>query len=91
MPNAGKHDALNVRDLDFELLRRAFLTLAEGLIVQAGDEGRDFLRLLESSIQEFTGGIEPDRLDAQASADFDRAATRVRAVLQEALRGKAPA
>ncbi|WP_192709443.1 hypothetical protein [Methylobacterium sp. OAE515] len=86
--NAGGDDMHDGRDLDFELLRQAFLTLAQGHLVQAGDEGRDFLRGLERSIPEAVATAETGRLDTPANAAFQHAAERVRAVLQEALEGK---
>ncbi|XYD09877.1 hypothetical protein R1A27_04830 [Methylobacterium sp. NMS12] len=85
MADAGEARKLNGPELDFELLRSAFLALAQGHIAQAGDEGRDFLRGLESSIQHVAARSLADRPDAQATAAFDRAASRVREVLQRAL------
>lgn len=90
MGNLGGHGMLDGRDVDFELLRRAFPALAQGHLVQAGEDGRQFLRRLERSISEAAAMVEPDRLDAKPSADFDRATARVQAVLQEALQSRGP-
>ncbi|MCJ2051679.1 hypothetical protein [Methylobacterium sp. J-070] len=77
MADADRDDGLNDLDPSFELLRQACLTLAQGLVVQMGEEGQRFVRRLDEGIQKAAA--------AQSNTDFDRAAKRVRAVLQEAL------